>query len=271
MSNLDELKKLRDKLDIEIKGQDNYPKDCPSVIISNHNRLMDIFYLPLAFDEEIISLVSARLVYKKDQDRLEQVNKYLNAFPIEAHGGQVYSDMCLRNASYFLNNNLSLSIWPEGAYIDDTEHVYKGRTGGARILFNALNNYCYAYFLPVSIDIKTDDDLDNYNPNTNDIVNITINEPILPDEYFYKFKNSCSKEERNNVLHDITIDGMKTIAKSLNREYVDEYIDLYPKGNVIFSDGTTIKTEPAQSKEYVEKYDTDLKSLSKKLIYSIQK
>ena len=64
---------------------------------------------------------------------------------------------------------------------------------------------------------------------------------------------------------------MKTIAKSLNREYVDEYIDLYPKGNVIFSDGTTIKTEPAQSKEYVEKYDTDLKSLSKKLIYSIQK
>ena len=270
MSKLEELKILRDQLKIEIKGKDNYPKDSPSVIISNHNRLMDIFYLPLAFDEDIISLVSARLVYKQDQERLKQVNKYLNAFPIEAHGGKTYSDMCLKNASYFLNNNLSLSIWPEGAYIDDTDHVYRGRTGGARILFNALNNYCYAYFLPVSIDIESEDDLDNYIPNLNDKVTITINEPILPDEYFYKYKNSCSKIERNGVLHEITKDGMKIIADSLNREYVDKYIELYPKGNVIFQDGKTVNKEEAQEKDYIEKYENGLKTISKKLIYDIQ-
>lgn len=64
MSKLEELKKLRKQLDIEIIGKDNFPKDAPSIIVSNHNRLMDIFYLPLAFDQDIISLVSARLVYK---------------------------------------------------------------------------------------------------------------------------------------------------------------------------------------------------------------
>lgn len=179
--------------------------------------------------------------------------------------------MCLRNSSEFIKNNLSLSIWPEGAYIYDTEHVYKGRTGGARILFNALDNLCYAYFLPVSIDIKTDNDLDSYVPDIHDKVKITINEPILPDEYFYRYKSSETDKDKNIVLHDITDTGMKIIADSLNREYVDDYIELYPKGNVIFSDGTTINTELAQTRDFLDKYDKELKSVSRKLIYSIQK
>lgn len=271
MSKLEELKKLKEQLQLEVIGKNNIPDDAPSVIISNHNRLMDIFYLPLAFEQDIISLVSARLVYKQDQDRLSYINKYLNAFPIEAHGGKTYSNMCLENASSFLNKNISLSIWPEGAYIDDTMHVYKGRTGASRILFNALNNGCYAYFLPVSIDIQSDDELDNYVPNINDRVRITVNDPILPDEYYYKFIKSYSKEGRNSVLHEITTEGMKSIAKSLDREYVDEYIELYPKGNVILSDGTTIKTEYAQNKACIDTYNKDLKELSKKLVNSIQK
>ena len=62
----DELKKLKEQLQLQINGKDNIPKDAPSVIICNHNRLMDIFYLPLAFDNDIASVVSARLVYKND-------------------------------------------------------------------------------------------------------------------------------------------------------------------------------------------------------------
>ncbi len=271
MSKLEELRKLKEQLQIEIRGKSNIPNDAPSVIISNHNRLMDILYLPLAFDKDIVSLVSSRLVYKKDQDRLSYINKYLNAFPIEAHGGKAYSDICLENASSLLNKNISLSIWPEGAYIDDRVHVYRGRTGASRILFNALNNGSYAYLLPVSIDIQSNDELDNYVPNINDRVRITINDPILPDEYFYRFSKSYSKEVRNNILHEITKKGMKTIADSLQREYVDEYIELFPKGNVIFSDGTTVNTNIAQNKSYIDIYNKDIKELSKKLVNSIQK
>ena len=271
MSTLDNLGELKKKLDVVVIGKENILNDAPSVIICNHNRLKDIFYLPFAFDEEIISLVSARLVYKQDNNRLKYVNKYLNAFPIEAHGGKCYSDACLSNASNFLNNNLSVCIWPEGAYINDTKHVYKGRTGAARILFNALLNGCYGYLLPVSINIKSNDELDEYVPNKKDKVLININEPIQPDEYFYSFTHCCSVDERNDILHNITDDGMKTIAKSLNREYIDTYIELYPKGNVIFSDGHVVDTIEAQNKRFVKKYDDDLKMISKKLVYNIQK
>ena len=269
MSRLEELKKLRDKIEIEVIGKDNIPKDAPSLIIANHNRLLDIFYLPTAFDEDIVSLVSSRLVYKQDPERLFYVNKYLNGFPVEAHGGKNYSELCISNASSFINKNISLNIFPEGAYIDDTKHVYKGRTGASRILFNALSNGSYAYLLPVSVDVQSNENLDNYIPSRDDRVRVTINDPILPDDYFYSFVSACSKEDRNKVLHEITDVGMKTIAKSLNREYVDKYIELYPKGNVIFSDGHTVDTKEAQKKIFYDMYDKDLKKLSLKLTNEI--
>lgn len=271
MSKLDELKKLKEQLQLQINGKDNIPKDAPSVIICNHNRLMDIFYLPLAFDNDIVSVVSARLVYKNDNKRKKYVNKYLNALPLEAHGGKIYSQMCLNEAKNILKNGISLSIWPEGAYIDDRDNVYKGRTGAARILFDTLNDNKYVYFLPVSIDIKTDDDLDNYISNINDRIDINICNPIETKEYIYSYNNSFSKDEKNNVLHNITDEGMRVIASSLNRNYVDNYIELTPKGNVIFSDGEKIETKEAQKQEYVSKYKNDLKTLSLKLINDIKK
>lgn len=261
MSKIIELNKLRNEISLEVNGVENIPKDYPSVIISNHNRLLDIFYLPLAFDREIISLVSARLVYKKDLDRLEQLNKYLNAFPIEAHGGSKYAELGLFNSSKFLEEGLDVSIFPEGAYIDDTKHVYKGRTGAARILFQSIESIGFAYLLPVSIDVKSNSDLDNYIPSFEDEVTININEPIIPDPFYKNFINTNSKEEQNQILHEIIDEGMKEIASSLGREYVDEYIELRPKGNVIFSNGQTILTEEAQSDTLIKKYNKDLKKL----------
>lgn len=261
MSKIIELDKLKHEVDLEINGIENIPKDYPCVIISNHNRLLDIFYLPLAFDKDIISLVSARLVYKKDTDRLYQLKKYLNAFPIEAHGGPIYSKIGLTQSAKFLEEGLDVSIFPEGAYIDDTEHVYKGRTGAARILFDSIENIGYAYLLPVSIDVKSNSDLDNYIPSPEDKVSICINEPINPDLYYRDFSKTDDLKEKNEILHQITDTGMKTIASSLGREYVDEYIKLRPKGNVILSNGDTIPTEQAQTECIIKRYDKDLKKL----------
>lgn len=264
MNRLEKLKRLRNDLDIQIKGQENYPKDAPCVIITNHNRLLDIFYTPLAFDENIVSLISARLVYKKDVSRLKVVNKYLNAFPIEAHGGSKYSDLCLDYASRILLDQISLSICPEGAYLEGKDFVYKGRTGAARILFKSLDYYNFAYLLPVSIDIETDKDLDNYNVG-DDKVNIQILEPINPINYYRNYNNSYECD-RNKVLHNLIRDGMIKISESLNREYLDQYIELYPKGNVIFLGGNTIETNKAQNEQYIKQYESDLKKLSLKIV-----
>ena len=55
--------------------------------------------------------------------------------------------------------------------------------------------------------------------------------------------------------------GMKQIAESLGREYVDEYIELNPKGNVMFPDGEKIDAIEAQKEELIQKYDKHLKTL----------
>lgn len=95
MNKLEEQRELRKQVNLIIKNLNNYPKDEINVLVSNHNCLMDIFYLPMSLPEEIVSLVSARLVYKNENDRKDIVNKYLHAMPIEAHGGSIYANMCL--------------------------------------------------------------------------------------------------------------------------------------------------------------------------------
>ena len=63
---------------------------------------------------------------------------------------------------------------------------------------------------------------------------------------------------------------MKQITKSLGREYIDEYIELYPKGNVIFSDGSTVDVKEANNSHYIDRYNKDLKQLSMKLVKDLQ-
>ena len=45
MNKLENLKELRNKVNLIVKNVDNYPKDEINVVVANHNCLMDIFYL----------------------------------------------------------------------------------------------------------------------------------------------------------------------------------------------------------------------------------
>lgn len=48
------------------------------------------------------------------------------------------------------------------------------------------------------------------------------------------------------------------IANSLNKTYENQYIELYPKNNVIFKNGQTVLTSEAQSSYYVNLYKQEL-------------
>lgn len=255
---------------IKIKGLENYPKDEPSIIFANHSCLKDIFYLPAALDKPSVSLISPRLIYKRIPDRQELIDKYLYAMPIEAHGGKTYSDICLDEASNILQNNINLNIFPEGAYIEDNKTVHRGRTGAARILFNAYNNGIKANFIPVSINIlNPNSDLDNYEFTPTDI-EITLLPQIPYENEFDKFISSQNQEQKNEALHSIIDKGMENISKTLNKIYIPEYIELIPKGNVIFENGNTIPIEQAQNYQYINKYKTQLQQRSKQLIKEIK-
>ena len=253
-SKIEELKKLRNSIDLVVNGKPEIIKESPTIVITNHNCLKDIFYLPMSLSEEdkIISLISSRLIYKRDIKRQEVVNRYLYSMPIEAHGGKEYANLCLDSAANLLSNGYNLNIFPEGAYIDDKEHVYKGRTGAARILFRAKENGVNPNIIPISI-------------NENDKVVVNVLDPIDYTDTYYDYKNSSSFEEKNANLHKIIDIGMRSIAESLNREYVDSYIELCPKKNVIFETGEKVDTDIARKKQYYIVYKRGLENRCKSL------
>lgn len=269
-SKLEELKKLREQLNITVNGLDNYSKDDVSLFVSNHNCLMDIFYLPMSIPDSMASLISARLMYKNEPERKELVNKYLYAMPIEAHGGSSYSNICLKHAEKLLLSGINLSIFPEGAYVLDESIVYRGRTGVARILFNAKKNGMNVKLVPVSINIKNKiKDMDSFKTK-DDIVEINILDSINYDEDYRMFFETDDVQIKNNALHNVVDNALGEISKFLGKVYSRDYIELFPKGNVIFEDGTLVPTIDAKKDIYIEKYDRDLSSytdnLSKKFV-----
>lgn len=199
MNKLEELNELRKQVNLVVKNIDNYPKNEINVLVSNHNCLMDIFYLPMALPEEIISLISARLVYKNEKDRKKMVNKYLHAFPIEAHGGIKYTNMCLEHATRILESEKSVNIFPEGAYVSEKK-VFRGHTGSSRIIYQARNKGKQVNLIPVSIYISRNDDLDNYNM-VGDNVEVTVLPSIDYEEAYYSYKYAQNEEEMNKFLH----------------------------------------------------------------------
>lgn len=267
MSKLDILRKLRDELNVEIQGLENVNRDRPNVFIANHNCLKDIFYLPMSLPMESINLISARLLYKRDQKRQAMVNKYLYAMPIEAHGGPLYSQICLNRVQNILKNNISLSIFPEGAYVEENV-IYRGRTGASRIVYNSRTNGTNVALVPVALDININD-LDDYALISDDMVKVTVLEPIDYEQAYYDYQNSSTNKEKNINLHKPIDEAMIKIAQTLGREYVNEYIQLRPKNNVIFPNGETIPTEQAQTHDLILSYDQGLIEREKLLVKSL--
>ncbi len=264
MNKLENLKELRNKINLIVKNIDIYPKDEINVVVANHNCLMDIFYLPMALPKEIVSLISARLVYKNEQERKDIVNKYLYAMPLEAHGGPVYTNMCLAQALKFLLSQKSVSIFPEGAYVYDRK-IFRGHTGASRLVYNARSHSQLVNLVPVSIYVSRNNDLDSYN-KTGDNVEITILPPIDYEEAYYNYKCAESREEKNIFLHQPIDIAMEQIASTLNIPYENNYIKLRNKGNVIFSDGLLVDTAIAQQDEYVSRYNEELEEQTLKLL-----
>lgn len=272
-SKLEKLEELKERLNIEINGLENYfQNDNPSLVVANHSCLMDIFYLPLAIPEDTVSLISPRIMYKKIPERQKLIQKYLYAMPIEAHGGINYTNICLEEATRLLCNGISLNIFPEGAYVPDNSVVYKGRTGASRILYGALAKGVAVNLIPVSIDIKEKIiDLDSYDIE-NYKIEISILSNINYDEYFQGYLSSAAEQKiRNKFLHKPIDEALKSIATRLNKPYIYNYIDLYPKNNVIFQDGTLISKDIANKGEYLELYRTELHKYSTNLCKTLSR
>ena len=266
MSKLENLRRLRDKINLIVKGKVETKNN---IFVSNHMCLLDTLYVPCALDQDVVSLTSSRLVYKQ-LPRQEKVETYLNAFPIEAHGGKIYSDLCLKYATDILKNGIDLNLFPEGAYIEDNTIVTRGRVGAARLLFDIRDRGIKYNIIPVSVDQKDKIlDLDSFDVNDN-VVEVQILNPVDYEEEYYDYLNANDSEKRE-LYHKVIDKCMTGIAKATNKRYTGEYIELFPKGNVIFSNGEVIDKEIAQNQEYIQRYENELKERSKRFIYELKR
>lgn len=260
MNKFENLQNFKKRINLNVYSEQNYLlNNEPNIFIANHNCLMDIFYLPAAIDLPTVNLISPRLIYKREiKSRYEMVNNLIYSMPIEAHGGINYTNICLDKAVKLLKSNISLIIFPEGAYIEPSKKIYRGRTGAARILYNSINDKVKPNFIPVAIEIVSNDlDLDCYQmPEYS--VNIYILSAIDYEKYYHMYMNSTNFNRQNIALHGVMDEAMEKIAKRLNKMYSLTYIELFKKSNVIFEDGTIVDVKEAQKSYYLNLYEEEL-------------
>ena len=186
--------------------------------------------------------------------------------PVEAHGGSIYSSLCLNMAANLLCDGLDLNIFPEGAYIDNKNIVNRGRTGAARISYEARQKNVNVDIIPIAINInQKNSDLDNFEFSSDDEVYLKILNPIDYNEYYYGYVNSSNIEEKNENLHKVIDEGMIKIAAALGRKYTNQYIELFPKGNVMFANGEKINIDDSRKMAYINRYEKELETRANKI------
>lgn len=269
-SKLEKLKELRSQINYVVNGYNNYPSNSTVMIFSNHCCLMDIFYVPMVINDDIVSIISARLMYKNNnEERKKFVYDYLNPIPVEAHGGRYYSDVCINNASLVLESKMSCHIFPEGVYYPEKNVVCKGRVGGAQILFNSLSVNKNIMLVPISLKYKEKiTDLDALKQDNN--LEINILEPIDFSLDYERYMNCDNYDDKKIFLHNVTDNAMRSIAKSLNQTYESEYFPL-DKKDMIFMDGTLINSYTSSSNYVKSIYKKNLESYTKKLCLDLKK
>ena len=261
MSRLDNLRKLKDELNITISGKVDFKNPC--VFVANHSCLMDIFYLQIAINIPMIDLISPKLIYKNDLPRKKMVNDNLYCMPIEAHGGSTYSELCINSATQFLNVGISVGIFPEGVYLPGN-NIYRGRTGASRILYRACRDKDIS-LVPVAIDVSgLENDLDFYSIDSRHI-DIKILPAIDYKGFYSDFISSNDYDKRNKALHEPIDLAMESIAYSLGRKYIDDYVPLFERNGIMFSDGQIIPKENINDYNNILRYKNDLQERVKVL------
>lgn len=265
------LQEMKEQLNFIVEGLENYPEgDRPVYFIANHSCLMDIFYLSAAVPTNQVMVVSNRIVYKPIKEKQDTVNKYLYTLPLEPTG-RAYANITIEAASRILASDINMSIFPEGVY-NDRNAITRGRTGMARILFEACRKGVKPYLVPVALDVETDDKtLDRYTVCEDDKVEVKILEPIDYDYILQDYLNSDNLKEKNAMLHEVTDIGMQNIADALNLPFTGAYKIAIPKDNIMFQDGSTISLEEASLEENIKRFQAEIENRTKNLVRVLKK
>lgn len=198
-----------------IEGAEHVPDEGPVILVSNHQAVMDSFYLPLMLPRQI--QFPAKKEYFTAPGFKGRVQKFfftsVGQIPMDRTSKDA-GEALLDAASGVLANGDVFGIYPEGTRSPDGR-IYRGRTGMARVAM--------ATGAPIVLTAMIG--TRNANPIGTSIprpakVRIKISEPIDPHEWARE--NGFDPESRE-VMRPFTDFVMHELSELSGYPYVDVY------------------------------------------------
>jgi len=119
---------FRRVFDLTIVGLENLPSSGPAIIAANHTSVIDSFIVPAVLPRNISYVGKAEYL---DDWKTRHIFPALGMIPIDRSGGDA-AKAALDTAASLLDAGGLFGIYPEGTR-SRTGHLYKGRTGVARL------------------------------------------------------------------------------------------------------------------------------------------
>ena len=248
---------------IHINGLENIPNTGTNLFVVNHSCFLDVYLIAHVLNMPCISMVSSNSLFGSNEERKHKLNEMLYPYPIETRANKQYKDIIFKGAIKILENKNNIIIFPQGVF-DNSGKISKARIGVVKILFNTLDSKREKYnIIPIALNTS--------NININNIqsssvwddfeATISILPPFDYNSYYNKYKKCLLDDDKKVIFHNLIDAIMKKIAKTLNIEYVDEYISLYDMDGFWFPNGEYITFEKSENELLYNKYKNLIDSI----------
>ncbi|MCQ9352268.1 1-acyl-sn-glycerol-3-phosphate acyltransferase [Corynebacterium sp. 153RC1] len=199
----------------EIIGAHNIPATGGALLVSNHQAVMDSFYLPLLCPRQIV--FPAKKEYFTTEGAVGKLQKWffssVGQIPIDRDAPDAM-DKLLAAAKSVLDAGEVFGIYPEGTRSPDGR-IYRGKTGMARI---ALSNE--APVVPVAmIGSRNANPIGSWVPRPAKVI-IKVGEPI--DARAWAAEQGFAPDS-HEAVRGFTDKMMHTLAELAGQPYVDMY------------------------------------------------
>lgn len=198
-----------------IEGGEKIPATGSAILASNHQAVMDSFYLPLLCPRQLV--FPAKKEYFTAPGIKGRFKRFffesVNQFPVDRSDKNAGDTMMAKAKELFKAGEI-LGIYPEGTRSPDGR-IYKGKTGMARIALETGENV-----IPVAmIDTRKANPIGSAFPRPVR-VGVRIGDPIDPVEFVKSKGLDPQSREAARVLTDHV---MHILADLAEQQYVDVY------------------------------------------------
>lgn len=199
----------------EIEGQEHIPAEGPALLVSNHQAVMDSFYLPLLCPRQIT--FPAKQEYFTTPGLVGSIQKWffssVGQIPLDRSSGDAAASL-MKAARTVLDRGDLFGIYPEGTRSPDGR-IYKGRTGMARIALETG-----VPIIPVAmIGTRNANPIGSWVPRPAK-VKVVIGEPIDAAAVVAEAGLDPSTHEAARALTDHV---MRVLCQLTGNDYVDMY------------------------------------------------